>query len=923
MEGARRGRLTVYLGAAPGVGKTYAMLDEARRRAERGTDVVVGYVETHGRRHTEAAVAGLEVLPRRVVEHRGARLTEMDVDAVLARRPAVVLVDELAHTNAPGSRHDKRAGDVEELRAAGIDVVTTVNIQHLESLNDEVERITGVRQRETVPDEVVRTADQIQLVDMSPDALRRRLAHGNVYRPENVDASLASYFRVGNLTALRELALLWLADRVDDALGDYRRAHRIAHTWPTKERIVVAVTGGPESETLLRRGARLAQRAAGSELMAVHVLATDGLRPQGGEPIARVQQLVADLGGSFHPVVGEDVPAAVVDFASGANATMVVVGVSRHGRLRRLLVGSSGDRIASLAGAIDVHLVTHDQVGRRLQGRPLLSPLSRSRQVAGWLSALLLPVLLTAVLTRVEGPGQLPLAEMLLLAAAVLVALVGGLLPALLAALLGFVLLNWYFTEPVGRLTIAQPTDVVALLVYVAVAAGVASVVDRASRRAADALRARTEAATLASLSRSVLTGQDTAEAVTERVREVFGQTSVALLARGAAASVDAGGADGRADASSGRTPGTAGSTGAAPAPTGWRVVAASGDGPAATPEAADTRVRVDDLHELCLRGETLRASDQRVLEAFAVQASLVLEHRRLRAREERAVALEGAEATSTALLQAVSHDLRTPLATMRASVDGLIGSGPGGGDLDPADRAALVSSVGASTEQLEGLIDNLLDLSRLRTGLVHPVLADRSLEEVLPLAVSGHAPGAVSLEVAEDTPLVRTDAGLLERVVANLVANAVRVSDGVAVRVLAHVQPTSVEVLVVDRGPGVPPAERARMFEPFQRLGDRSPGGLGLGLAVARGLAEAVGATLEADDTPGGGLTMVLSVPRSGAGRDPLADGPADATAAGPATRPAAGRAAEPAAGPATRPTTGAAHRPVADEDRSEGVAR
>ncbi len=519
-----------------------------------------------------------------------------------------------------------------------------------------------------------------------------------------------------------------------------------------------------------------------------------------------------------------------------------------------------------------MHLVTHDQVGRRLQGRPLLSPLSRSRQVAGWLSALLLPVLLTAVLTRVEGPGQLPLAEMLLLAAAVLVALVGGLLPALLAALLGFVLLNWYFTEPVGRLTIAQPSDVVALLVYVAVAAGVASVVDRASRRAADALRARTEAATLASLSRSVLTGQDTAEAVTERVREVFGQTSVALLARGAAASVDAGGADGRADASSGRTPGTAGSAGGAPAPTGWRVVAASGDGPAATPEAADTRVRVDDVHELCLRGETLRASDQRVLEAFAVQASLVLEHRRLRAREERAVALEGAEATSTALLQAVSHDLRTPLATMRASVDGLIGSGPGGADLDPTDRAALVSSVGASTEQLEGLIDNLLDLSRLRTGLVHPVLADRSLEEVLPLAVSGHAPGAVSLEVAEDTPLVRTDAGLLERVVANLVANAVRVSDGVAVRVLAHVQPTSVEVLVVDRGPGVPPAERARMFEPFQRLGDRSPGGLGLGLAVARGLAEAVGASLEADDTPGGGLTMVLSVPRAGAVRTPRA---------------------------------------------------
>ena len=329
---ARRGRLTVYLGAAPGVGKTYAMLGEARRRCERGTDVVVGYVETHGRANTEAQLEGLEVVPRKVLSHKGSTFTEMDTEAVIARRPKVVCVDELAHTNVPGSRHEKRAHDVEEIRAAGIDVITTVNIQHLESLNDEVERITGVRQRETVPDDVVRTADNIQLVDMSPEALRRRMAHGNIYKPENVDASLTSYFRVGNLTALRELALLWLADRVDDALDDYRRAHQIQETWPAKERIVVAVTGGAESETLIRRGARLAQRAAGSELLAVHVIATDGLRSSDETRLSRAQQLVAGLGGTFHSVAGEDVAAAVVDFASGANATMIVVGVSRHGR---------------------------------------------------------------------------------------------------------------------------------------------------------------------------------------------------------------------------------------------------------------------------------------------------------------------------------------------------------------------------------------------------------------------------------------------------------------------------------------------------------------------------------------------------------------------------------------------------------------
>jgi two-component system, OmpR family, sensor histidine kinase KdpD len=824
--GERRGRLTVYLGAAPGVGKTYAMLGEARRRQERGTDVVVGYVETHGRAHTTEMVEGLEVVPRTEVSYRGTSFTDMDTEAVIARKPAVVCVDELAHTNVPGSARDKRAEDVELIRRAGIDVITTVNIQHLESLNDEVERITGVRQRETVPDDVVRTADQIQLVDMSPDALRRRMAHGNIYTAEQIDASLTSYFRVGNLTALRELALLWLADRVDDALGDYRRAHRIEQPWPAKERIVVAVTGGPESETVLRRGARLAQRAAGSELIALHVIAADGIANPDESRIGRAQQLAASLGGTFHSVVGEDVPQAVVDFATGANATMIVVGVSRHGRVRRLFTGTTGERIAALAGAIDVHLVTHEQGAAVGRPRWYASPLSRRRQVAGLMLSVLLPVLLTFVLQLSDDPDQLPLDVLLFLAVTVLVALVGGMLPALVAALGGFLLMNWFFTPPVNELTVSEPLNVVALVVFVAVAIGVASVVDRASRRASDAVRARSEAATMGSLSRSVLTGQDTAEAVVTRLRETFGQRAASLLGRG---------------------------------PAGWTVVAASGTDPAATPEAGDTRVEVDDDHVIVLSGEPLRATDRRVLEGFAVQMGLVLKYQRLRERDERAAAFERAEATSTAILRAVSHDLRTPLATMRAAVDGLVS-----GALEPADQTELVDAVETSTEQLERLIDNLLDLSRIESGLLHPVLRDRSLEEVLPLAVAGHPPGAVSLEADESLPMVHTDAGLLERVVANLVGNAVRVSAGEPVRVLAHVLPGTIEVLVVDRGPGVPVAQRERMFEPFQRLGDTSDGGLGLGLAVARGLTAALGGTLSAEDTPGGGLTMVLAVPRA-----------------------------------------------------------
>src|SRR5215469_9689294 len=299
-----QGQLRVYLGAAPGVGKTYKMLEEGHRRAERGTDVVVGYVETHKRPHTDALVAGLEVLPRKEITYRGARFTEMDVDAVLARRPEVVLVDELAHTNVPGSRNAKRWQDIQELLDVGVTVITTVNVQHLESVNDVVAEITGVPQRETVPDAIVRRAEQIELVDMTPEALRRRMAHGNIYKPEKIDAALGNYFRVGNLTALRELALLWLADKVDDQLDRYREEHRISATWETRERVVVALTGGPEGETLIRRAARVAARSKGADLMAVHVALSDGLVGADSSVLAKQRVLLESLGGTYHQVIG-------------------------------------------------------------------------------------------------------------------------------------------------------------------------------------------------------------------------------------------------------------------------------------------------------------------------------------------------------------------------------------------------------------------------------------------------------------------------------------------------------------------------------------------------------------------------------------------------------------------------------------------
>jgi two-component system, OmpR family, sensor histidine kinase KdpD len=364
--GGQRGSLRVYLGAAPGVGKTYAMLEEGQRAKDRGRDVVVGFVETYGRPLTEEAIDGLEVIPRKVITYRDCEFEEMDTDAILARHPQRALVDELAHTNVPGSRNAKRWQDVDELLDAGIDVITTVNIQHLESLNDVVERITGVHQRETIPDHIVRAADQIEVVDITPEALRRRMVHGNIYGPEKIDAALGNYFQIGNLAALRELALLWVANEVDAALEDYRARHGITDPWETRERIVVGLTESPHNDDLIRRSARLAQRLHG-ELLGVYVGKGAGLVDKQGPRLAQHRQLLEDLGGEYHEVVGDDIPSALVDFARAQNATQIVLGSSRRSRLNELLHGSVINQVIRRAGPINVQVMSHEVA--RIAGR--------------------------------------------------------------------------------------------------------------------------------------------------------------------------------------------------------------------------------------------------------------------------------------------------------------------------------------------------------------------------------------------------------------------------------------------------------------------------------------------------------------------------------------------------------------------------
>ncbi|MCM2423026.1 ATP-binding protein [Streptomyces sp. RKAG293] len=815
----RPGRLKVFLGAAPGVGKTYRMLDEGRRRRERGTDVVVAFVECHKRRHTEDMLDGLEVLPRTRRDYRGAEFPEMDLDAVLERHPEVALVDELAHTNVPGGRNVKRWQDVEELLAAGIDVVTTVNIQHLESLNDVVEKITKVPQRETVPDDVVRRAFQIELVDMPAEALRRRMAHGNVYAPEKVDAALSNYFRVGNLTALRELALLWVAGRVDEALQKYRSEHGIAGVWETRERVVVALTGGPEGGTLIRRAARIADRSAGGDLLAVHITRSDGLST-GSSPasLAKQRQLIESLGGSYHSVVGDDVPTALMEFARAENATQLVLGTSSRGRLERFLTGRGiGETAVGLSDDIDVHMVTHERAGR---GRLLPSrrrTLPTSRLIAGPVSGLVLPVALTFILTHTRGSLNLTSEALLFLMVVVGVACVGGVVSAVVASVTASLLLNYYFIPPVGHFTISEPNNILALGVFAAVAGTVAAIVDRSLRLSRRAARATAEAETLSSLAGNIVRGDQAVPALLERARETFGMDSAELV-----------------------------------------------EGPMADDTALRVPVGSDSF--LVLRGRTLPASERRVLTAFAAHVTAAVERDRLAEAAAEVEPVKAADRMRTALLAAVSHDLRTPLASGWAAISSLRSRDV---DFSEEDREELLATAEESLIRLNRLVDNLLDMSRLQAGALTLNLRATALEEVLPAALDSlPADGPdVEFQGVEAAPAVLADPPLLERVIANLISNAARhTPPGECVLLSASALADRVELRVVDRGPGLPDVDRDRVFEPFQRLGDTDNStGIGLGLALARGLTEAMDGTLTPEDTPGGGLTMVVSLPAAG----------------------------------------------------------
>jgi two-component system, OmpR family, sensor histidine kinase KdpD len=836
---SKRGELRIYLGAAPGVGKTYAMLGEAHRRLERGTDLVAAVIETHGRKKTAELIDGIEIIPPRYIDYRGGSFAELDVPAVLARHPQVVLVDELAHTNTPGSKNQKRWQDVEELLDAGITVISTVNIQHLESLNDVVAQITGIEQKETIPDSIVRAAAQIELIDITPEALRRRLSHGNVYTPERIDAALSNYFRRGNLTALRELALLWLADQVDTALAKYRAENKITDIWEARERVVVAVTGGPESETLVRRASRIASKSS-AELMVVHVIRGDGLAGLSENRMTKIRELASSLDASVHTVVGDDIPTALLDFAREINATQLVIGTSRRSRWARIFDEGIGPAILQQSGKIDVHMVTHEEAKR---GFRLASLAPRERRIASWLAAVVIPSVICTVTVTVLDPYLDTGAESALFFVGVLlVGLLGGVAPASLSAVLSGLLLNYYLIAPRHSFTIAEPSSAVTELVLLLIAVAVAVLVDGAKKRTREARRASQEAELLTLFAGSVLRGADL-ETLLERVRETYSQRAVSMLREPK-----------DDDRASGKHKGY--------------IVACVGKDPCVTVDSADTAIEIgDDEFWMLMAGKKLSARDRRVLTAVAKQAAGLIRQRELADEASRTEAIVKADELRRSLLSAVSHDLRTPLAAAKVAVSSLRSEDIA---FSPEDTAELLATIEESIDQLTALVGNLLDSSRLAAGVVRPELHRVYLEETVQRALVSIGKGATGfyrsaidrVKVDVGDAVVMADAGLLERVLANLIDNALRYAPNSMVRVNAGQVGDRVLINVIDEGPGIPLGAEDQLFEAFQRLGDHdNTTGVGLGMSVARGFVEAMGGTIAASDTPGGGLTVVVDL--------------------------------------------------------------
>lgn len=819
-----RGKLRVFLGAAPGVGKTFAMLEEGHRLQREGRDVVVGFVNTHGRPDVARLLEGLEVTAPLSLSDGDT----IDLGRVLVRAPDIALVDELARANPSGSANARRWDDIEAMLEAGIDVLTTLNVQNLESLNDVVYEITGVREQDTIPDQAVRQRAEIELVDLAQERLQERLTAGKIFPAEDIDAALANYFRPGNLSALRELALSWTADGVDEALADYRLVHGIDQPWETRERIVVGLPPVEGADVIVRRAARTALRSR-AELLVLYVRPTAGPGDAESAQLEDLRSLVNSLGGSYHEVVGDVVADSLVAFAKAENATQIVLGASRRSRMGERLGGSTIRRVLREAGTIEVHIISYQASRPIPASRPRrTNALSLRRRLLAWITATGSVPLLTIALLSARDQIALENVLLVYLLTAVVVGVIGGAMPAVASGAAGFLLANWYFTPPFLTWKIADAGHLFSLFVFLLVTSAVGLLVGNATRRSAEARKARAQAEALAATTTAVPEFGPQASGLTGRIRDVFAMNAAAVLGR------------------SGDE---------------WEQLAAVGAIEIRHPDDADEVIPLTEETVLALSGGSLTGDDRRVLRAFAAQMAQALEREKLEKEAAAVEALAETDRLRTALLNAVSHDLRTPLATIKASVTSLLETGVA---WTPDQTSGFHQVILEETEHLNRVVGRLLDASRIQVGAVHVFFVAVGLDEVISSALSGLRAGdRVEVDIPDDLPPVQTDPALLERVVANLIENALTWSPpGERVRVGAGEVAGRIDLRIIDRGPGIDPGQRETIYQPFQRLGDTSEGsGVGLGLSVARGLLEAMGTELIIQDTPGGGTTMVVGL--------------------------------------------------------------
>ncbi len=859
-----RARLKVWLGFAPGVGKTFAMLQNARELQETGVDLAVGWADTHGRYDTAALLLGLDIIPRRHVSHRGVEIEDLDLDAALARKPAVILVDELAHSNAPGGRHPKRWQDIFELLDAGIEVHTTLNVQHVESLNDVVAQITGVRVRETVPDAVLDRADEIVVVDLPPDELLKRLREGKIYLGANADRAAQGFFRRGNLLALRELALRRAAERVDADVAAYRRAHQIESPWSTAERILVCVGASPASERVIRAGRRIAAGLR-APWLAVWVERSGAapLSDADREQLDTNLRLAESLGANVVRLLAARPAEALLEHARRHDVTRIVIGKPTHARWRDLLRGSLLDDVVRGSGEIEVQVTAGDEA----HAGTAASPRSERSPLLDWIAAAALIGVATAIGTAGSALLELPDIAMLYLLVIMAVALRSGRGPSTLASGLSVAAYDFFFVPPYYTFNVDDFRHLFTFAMMFAVGLVISTLVLRIRRQERGAIAREQRTGSLYALSRELGTARDAPEAARALVRhvaDVFACEAEALL-----------GSDDQELASAARS-GTAplGAQDLAVArwafeheePAGLGTDTLPGSRVHCVPLRSGPRV----LGVLVLAppvGTGWTLADRDPLDTFARQAALAIERAHL-VEESKAAALRAqTEEIRSSLLSAVSHDLRTPLASITGAASALRDAAT---VADPERRAELIDTLCEEAERLEKLVANLLDMTRLEGGAVEIHREWVPLEELVGAALvrleRTLAGRAIRTEIDEALPFVALDPLLAEQLLVNLLENAAKHTPaGTPIEVRARARDGRLDIEVLDRGPGIPEGAESRIFEKFYRAAPASKPGAGLGLAICRAIAQVHGGTITASNRLDGGACFRASLPLTG----------------------------------------------------------